>query len=348
MGYRPLQTSYPAVLVLLLGLALLVGAKPAANPPLPRAEIRLTEQPVLPLPLRGPITDPTAEISGMAWYGDYLVMLPQYPERFVGEDGPQLFVLPKSAIVEALNDPSVRLDPIPLSFTAPDFRTLIPGFQGFEAIGFAGSQVFLTIEAESGTTTAGYLVRGQVVGDLESLVIESGAIATIPSQSGLSNMAEESLLVAGNEVLTFHEVNGAALNPTPVAHRFSFDLEPRGTVPFPSLEYRVTDATAMEDGGRFWVMNYFYAGDRHLKPSQDPYISAFGLGQTHAQHETVERLVALAYDGERITPVPGPPILLTLEEEGRNWEAIVRLDDQGFLVMTDKFPGTVLGFVVMP
>jgi hypothetical protein len=33
---------------------------------------------------------------------------------------------------------------------------------------------------------------------------------------------------------------------------------------------------------------------------------------------------------------------------GRNWEGLVRLDDRGFLLVTDLFPGTILGFVPAP
>jgi len=220
------MTSYPCApsgaTTLLLGLMLSACGMPTAPVSSPAtAEITLAEQPVIPLPLAGPITDPQAEISGMAWYGDYLVMLPQYPERFAVGDVPQIFALPKATILAALEGNSGGLEPLALPFMAPDFGALVPGFQGFEAIGFAAERVFLTIEAESAGTPAGYLVRGQMVGNLEGLHIEPGNLTAIPSQSGVSNMAEEALMVVDNEVLTLHEVNGAALNPNPVAHRFS-------------------------------------------------------------------------------------------------------------------------------
>ncbi len=31
-----------------------------------------------------------------------------------------------------------------------------------------------------------------------------------------------------------------------------------------------------------------------------------------------------------------------------NWEAMVRLDDRGFLIMTDRYPSTLLAFVPLP
>ena len=333
---------------LMVGMIVASGCvEPEAKVTSPSTEpvVSLPEQSIISLPLAGPINPPEAEISGMAWFGDHLVILPQYPERFALEDVPQLFMLPKSAIVETLAGHSASLEPIAVPLRTPDFRASIPGFQGFEAIGFAGDQVFLTIEADTGESTAGYLVRGQVIGDLERLEIQPGAIVSIPSQSGLGNMAEESLVVTDDGVLTLHEVNGAALNPDPVAYRFSRELEPLGALTFPALEYRVTDATVIDGEGTFWVMNYFFPGDSHLKPAQDPLAQTYGVGPTHAEQETVERIIALQYDGERITRKALPPTLLALAEQGRNWEAIVRLDDRGFLVMTDKFPETILGFV---
>ncbi len=306
------------------------------------------EQSVIALPLAGPMATPEAEVSGMAWYGDNLVILPQYPERFALGNLPQVFVLPKSTIVETLEGDPKGLDPLPVPLIAPDFRQHIPGFQGFEAIGFAGDRVFLTIEADTGGSVRGYLIGGQVIGTLDRLEIDPETIVAIPSRSGLGNMAEEALIVTDDAVLTLHEVNGAALNASPVAHRFSLDLVPLGTIPFPALEYRVTDATSLDETGEFWVMNYFFPGDRNLKPDQDPLIETYGVGPTHSKQETVERMVALRYEGNRITRLDAPPKLLALEQAGRNWEAIVRLDDQGFLVMTDKFPDTIFGFVGHP
>jgi hypothetical protein len=345
MGVFP--SPIPRTSILAVGLILGAGCVPpeATIPSSAPAATWLVEQSVKPLPLAGPLASPEAEISGMAWYGETLVILPQYPERFAEGEVPQIFGLPKSSIVEVLEGQSEELEPIPILFIAPDFRAEIAGYQGFEAIGFADDRAFLTIEADTGTETTGYLVSGQVVGDLQQIQIETELIVQIPSQAGLGNMAEESLVVTDGALLTFHEVNGEALNPNPVAHRFSFDLEPLGTVPFPNLEYRVTDATAMDEAGRFWVMNYFWEGDLNLKPEADPLVQRYGTGPTHAGQETVERIVALQYDGNQITLIEEPPRLLTLAKEGRNWEAIVRLDDRGFLVMTDTFPNTILGFV---
>ena len=48
--------------------------------------------------------------------------------------------------------------------------------------------------------------------------------------------------------------------------------------------------------------------------------------------------------GVQLTDTP-PIQLQLLSDDLRNWEGIVRLDNLGFLLVTDKFPRTMLGFV---
>ena len=42
------------------------------------------------------------------------------------------------------------------------------------------------------------------------------------------------------------------------------------------------------------------------------------------------------------------PIQLELGLLPRNWEGIVRLDNRGFLLVTDQYPVTILAFVPSP
>ena len=49
---------------------------------------------------------------------------------------------------------------------------------------------------------------------------------------------------------------------------------------------------------------------------------------------------------DKITTSDKEPIQLVLDEKAsRNWESIVRLDDKGLLIATDKYPKMILGFV---
>ncbi len=76
------------------------------------------EAPVQVIPLKGPIASPDAQISGMAWYGDTLVILPQYPERIFPQTGAaSVFALSKQDILDYLSGSLIGpLTPFRLSF----------------------------------------------------------------------------------------------------------------------------------------------------------------------------------------------------------------------------------------
>lgn len=305
------------------------------------------EQPVTTLELTGPITDPNAELSGLGWYGDTLILLPQYPERFDDSDG-ALFALSKTDLLAALDEaPQTPLEPTLVHLNAPGLAESIPNFQGFEAIGFHGDQVFLTIEAGEGLDMHGYLISGTIASDLSEITLDTSNVVEIPLAFPSDNHSDEALIVTADAVLTFFEINGADLNPSPAAHVFGFDLNLQGTLSTPNLEYRLTDAAL--DGDTLWVINYFFPGDTDLMPKSDPLADRYGEGKTHAEQDQVERIVELNYSPDGITLADSAPIQLTLAgDTARNLEGLVLLDERGFLLVTDKFPSTLLMFVPKP
>lgn len=318
---------------------------PTPTDPAPTAVPVPIEQPVTIIPLAGPLADADAEISGLAWYGDTLILLPQYP-AFAG-GGSFLYALPKSEVLDFLDGRSTApLTPQAIPFTATGLATRIPGFQGYEAIAFAGDAVFLTVEADGRNGPRGYLVGGTIAPDLSQITIDAATITEIPRQSDRGNTSDETLLVHGAELVTLYEVNGAAVNANPVAHVFTQELAAAGTRPLTGIEYRVTDATGVDEDGRFWIINYFFPGDTDLRPQTDPLAAQFGRGATHQQQEQVERLVELQLGSDAVSLTGALPIQLQLPNaDARNWEGLVRLDERGFLLATDKFPTTILGFV---
>ena len=327
------------VLILLIALA---GWFYAQN----QSRMFAQEQDVITLELTGPISDPDAELSGLAWYGDTLILLPQYPERFADGDG-ALFALPKADILAALDDThQTPLEPATIHLTAPGLKESIPNFQGFEAIGFHGDQVFLTIEAGEGTDMHGYLVSGMIATDLSEIALDTSNVVEIPMALLSDNHSDEALIITDDSVLTFFEINGADLNLSPAAHAFDFDLNPQGTISIPNLEYRLTDAAL--DSDKLWVINYFFPGDTDLTPKTDPLVEKYGEGKTHAAQDQVERLVELNYSPDGISLTDTAPIQLTLDgDNSRNLEGLVLLEERGFLLVTDKFPSTMLIFVEM-
>jgi hypothetical protein len=311
-----------------------------------------TVQPVNLIPLAGKVTLQSVEASGLAWYGDHLIILPQFPERFASAGDGLVFAISKESIIAFLDGKSdAAITPQEIPFVAQGIANRISGFQGFEAVAFQGSHAFLTIESQVGRSMLGYLASGEMADDLSVLTLNLGELRKLPSQSGSMNMTDEAVLVVDDKVVTIHEANGANVNPNPVAHLFGLSLQPWSTIPFPTLEYRVTDATSPDLGRRFWVINYFYPRDSsELKPAPDVLDSEYGFGNTYALTNGIERLVELQYSESGITLARTKPIYLEMNREyqSRNWEGLVRLENRGFLLITDKFPTTLLAFVPAP
>jgi len=307
----------------------------------------LAEVQIVELPLTGEAAKTEAEYSGLAWYGDTLILLPQYPARF----GNHVMALPKAEILAYLDGTSTAaLTPQRLPFDDGGLAGSIRGFEGYEAIGFNGDAVYLTIEARGNGYMTCYVAGGGITSDLSSMALVSGALAEIVPQADLDNMCDEALLISNDLLMTFYEANGANVNPVPLVHFFDLSLSPHGTIPLPHLEYRLTDVTAPDAEGRFWAINYLYPGDAEkLVPADDLLAARFGVGESHVGSQIIERLVEFQITEEGIVLTDTPPIWLQLEgEEARNWEGIVRLDGRGFLLVTDKFPKTILAFVPLP
>jgi hypothetical protein len=213
----------------------------------------LAPVPVSMIPLTDPLNTPDAELSGLAWYGEQLILLPQYPSRFGGS----VFSLDKAEIGAFLRgESSAPLAPQPIAFDDGALYALVDGFEGFEAIAFDGDRAYLTVESRTPFGMLGLLVSGRMGMDGALLSIDPFAQSSIPAQAGLSNMTDEAITRLGDLLITLYEANGANVNPEPEAHLFDGSLTPLGTVPAPTIEYRVTDATDVDDAGRFWVINY--------------------------------------------------------------------------------------------
>jgi hypothetical protein len=329
----------------LLAVSVLAGCRSAPAPPLP---VTPPECPVIEIPLSGAVAAPDSEVSGLAWYGDSLVLLPQYPGRLGGF----LFALSEDHILSFLDgELNGAVTPREVPLVAPDIESRVEGFEGFEAIAFAGDRVFVTVESQQGNSMMGYLIAGSVTPGLSEVRLDTTNLVQVEPQAGTPNLTDETLLIVDDLLVTIYESNGANVNPEPVAHLFDMDLTCLDTIPFPNVEYRITDATATDGEGRFWAINYLYPGDiDQLDPAPDPLVETYGAGSTHAGSETVERLLELQIGEEGVAFTGTPPLQFALASDGssRNWEGLVRLDERGFLLATDKFPQTILAFVAAP
>jgi hypothetical protein len=333
------------ILGVFFGIILLAACQVDSSPD----GVHPPEVAVQEIPLTKPASSRSAEISGMAWYQDTLVLLPQYPQRF-GENGQgALFALDKSTILSFIQGgtPAV-LDPKLIVFDDGGLRKKIKGFEGFEAIAFDGEQVFLTIEASPHNKMKGYLVTGSIQPDRSIISLEPGTLTEIPLEENISNLSDEALIVFNEKIFTFYEANGRKVNPAPISHPFDLNLALLENLSFPNIEYRLTDAAPPDSQGFFWMINSYFPPDKmKLKPQKDLLAERYGQGPTHAENLTVERLVQFQVQDDEIIIVDRPPVQLLLEGDvaPRNWEAVALLDNMGFLLATDKFPRTILGFV---
>jgi hypothetical protein len=318
---------------------------PTRTPATPPAASTQTpnESAVVTIPLAGRAANKDAEFSGMAWYGDDLILLPQYPNRFGAGDGALLAIAKADLLAFIDGKRQEPIAPRAIPFKAPGLS--IAGFEGYESIAFVGEQVFLTIESKPGAML-GYLVKGKIARDLSAIEIDASAFVALAPQADITNFSDETIVVTKDKLLTLYEANGAGPNPKPVARVFDFKPAAVGTIPFPNIEYRITDATPTDAANKFWAINYFFPGDVKILPLFDPLAQKFGKGKTHTQYPQIERLVEFQYNDAGITLTDTPPMQFVLPNaDARNWEGIARLDNRGFLIATDSYPQTILGFV---
>lgn len=306
----------------------------------------LEEVEVIPLKLPERISAASFEYSGMGWFGDYLVLLPQYPEGKDFSRKPNLFAIAKQDLLAAITDPDLELPVRDIPIENSDLRSVIKGFEGFESILFVDQNVYMTIESRAGDPMMGYLIRGVVNGDLESITLDVNSIVELRPFSSELNATFEGMTYWNGSLYVMYEHNSMRNVKQPVAYQINPDLENIREIPFPVISYRITDATISDVDGKFWVMNYFFPGDTHLAVDQDSLVEEYGEGKTHAENDPVERLVQLRIENDQISRIDQPPTYLQLLDNdiARNWEGLVMLDNLGFLLITDSFPGSVLGF----
>ncbi len=315
------------------------STSPTSQPLLEEVEVVL-----LNIPER--IQAASFEYSGLAWFGEDLVLLPQFPQGKDFSREANLFTIAKGDLLQAIENPDLELLIRDVPIINSDLRKVIKGFEGFESILFVEGEVYLTIESRAGNPMMGYLIRGEVKGELESITLDPESLVELVPFSSAGNATFEAMTYWNGKLYILYEHNSKQGDKLPVAYQYNLDLELEQEIPFPVVDYRITDATVSDSTGKFWVMNYFFPGDTHLAIDQDALILEYGEGETHANNEPVERLVELQVKNEKITRVDQPPVYLQLLDYNiaRNWEGIVMLDDLGFLLITDSFPGSVLGF----
>ena len=312
----------------------------------------LHEAPVQLIPIQGEISLADAEVSGMTWYGDLLLILPQYPENYPSAGGsPSLFAVAKTDILDQIDGSAAApLETVRIPINNTQFTGQIPGYEGFEAIAVYGEQVYLSIEANDLGTMRGYLIQGSILEAGSAIDLNQESLLEIPTPVQIFNAAYETLLARDGQALAIYEANGQDLNPDPQRRHTTTRNDAFTATDFDHIEYRLTDATDIDSEGHFWVLNIFMPIEFWFYTLTDPITEMYVLGETHQSNNHIERLLEFKYNDGEISPSGKPPLYLELVDDAhsRNWEALVRLDEIGFLAMTDTYPGTILAFIPFP
>lgn len=307
---------------------------------------QISEQQVKEIKIEHPFLELDPEISGLAWYKNYLILLPQYPNRFM-DGGGYLFYISKNEILNYLS----TQNPEPLKLRTIKFRD--KGLEeysslgsGYEAVSFNDEDVYLNIESIDNHKTSGILVKGKIDFQKKLIQVNADKITKIKSQSGLHNFSDEANLFYRDKIYSIHEANGIGANSHPHVKIFDESLEQTGSISFPNIEYRITDATEPDSSGKFYALNYLYLGDiNKLKPAEDSIAIKYGIGISNNPQRGIERIIQFQILEDKIIFGDQLPVYLELSENGRNWEGIAELEGKGFLVVTDKHPETILAFV---
>ena len=305
------------------------------------------------LPLDAPAR---VEFSSLAWLGDELLLLPEKPDRFRPQ-GPigALFTLPRQAILDALDGRrSEPLKPKALPLVGSRIYATTESWgvtaAGFEAMAVSGQTLYLLIEGQSPQAQKDmhtYLVSGAIAPDHSQIVLDLSAPVELPQQAHFYNLSYESLTVVGDRLVAFYEVNTPALNPSPRAVVIDPATRAVTTLPMSAVDARITDVTPPDERGEFWALSCCLLGEALIATDLDVIAQEYGLTVLTAPVHETPQFVPLRYTDQGIVRADQPAVSATWTDGTvfENWEGIARLDDRGFLIVTDQYPDTRLGFM---
>ena len=292
--------------------------------------------------INGPMADRKQEISGMDWYEDNLFLLPENLNGYV-------FLIKKSELDSRINKTDTSaITPQKIKFKTPNYKETMPGFDSFEAIAFRGYEVYISIEIRFKDRMGCMIARGHIDEETLEITIPEQTLIPFDVPRFVDNMSYESLVIKGDRVYGLFEAYGDSLIKDPYVLSVNVSGKDIRKHPTSSINYRIADATRIDNNNSFWAINYFYPGDKStLKPGMDLLAKNYGEGATHSKSDRVERLVEYRINNNKIVLTDNPHLELELEGEktSRKWEALARYEDKGFLIATDKYPTTILAYV---
>ena len=288
------------------------------------------------LKLGGDLAERSIEASGLSWYKDNLIILPQFPHKWDSENDGAIYFVTKERIekyIDGSDQIPIYGEKIKFIATGLDSIGKSRG-SGYEAITFKKDTVFVSIESVNNNNATSYLVKGIINFEERKIILDSESTFEVKSQTGIYNMGEETILEFGGFIYSIHEANGEKVNQSPTVTKLDSDLREVQKINFPNIDYRITDATSVDSTGKFYAINYFYPGEfKKLRPILSEELKDYAI----------EKILEFQIMDDKIIETDKDPILISdgVSKDGNNWEGIVRLND-GFLIITDMFPMTKL------
>lgn len=292
----------------------------------------------------GPMNQRDAEISAMAWCDGKLLVVPQYPD-FYDRQTPVLFSLSPEQISAAIELDEV-IEPELIAIENYTKLARVSSYEGIEALVCNDNDLYLAAEINSfGRRDSTVIARARW---RDNTVEITHVGKPIPSLAPISNHTNETLVLVEDGLLSIHELNSRHnQGQAPRANWLDLNGQAQSLVPMAQVLYRITDATALDGHGRFWVTNYLYRKEKHLNPGPDGLWARFGRSDSQAMGLDIERVVELQWRDGEVTLSGRAPINIALDTRlgGRNWEAVARWQDRGLLLATDEYPATLLAFL---
>ena len=286
--------------------------------------------------LMGDLAKKEFEASSLAWYKNYLIILPQFPHKWDDKfDGAIYFISQKelNAYISGEEISPIKGEKIYFVADGLDKIGKRDG-SGYEAITFINDNVYVSIESIDKDLSSSFIVKGKIDFENRKLILDKNSKHEIKSQTNIYNMGEEAILTNENFIYAFHEANGININKSPFSTKLDNELNFVSKIEMPNIDFRITDVTSVDSIGKFYAINYYYPGEfKKLKPS------------LVNKETSIEQIIEFQLENNKIKLTNKNPILISNQNEknGHNWEGIARYNN-GFLLITDMFPETILAY----
>lgn len=337
-----MKFSFRKVLPLLMSVFVLSCGKPQTDE---KKFSECKENKILKIELAGKAASDEAEISSLAKAGRDIILIPQFPYKFSNIKDGIIWKIPESRIEDYISGKNRnKIVPEEIVIEAKGFDDIIrrPG-GGIEAMVFNGSSVFAVIEYVRADSSFSYLIKGKYFSEEKRIVFIPYKKVRINTTYNIENLTVETLTFINDRIIAIPELNGKIIAGNPFASEFDRELNFIRKIEMPFIEYRITDATYINEDSTFYVTNYNYPGEEKIiKPDVDSIAQKFGIGKSHFGTKVLERIVKLKLNKDKIEICDEASLYIKLNSEktGRNWEGIIEFGKDGFIIMTDFAPNT--------